>query len=85
MKHIYFLIIPIMFIIGCSPSDSRKLDEDIKNLKISLDSLKTLNQINDKTLDSLNEVNKLKEEKLLQYQHALDSLKKNIQEEESGK
>ena len=85
MKYIYFLIIPIMFLIGCSSSDSKKVDEDIKNLKMSLDSLKTLNKINDKTLDSLNKANKLKEEKLLQYQHTLDSLKKNFQEEESGK
>ena len=82
MKYIYFLIIPIMFLIGCSSSDSKKVDEDIKNLKMSLDSLKTLNKINDKTLDSLNKANKLKEEKLLQYQHTLDSLKKNFQEEE---
>lgn len=85
MKYIYFLIFPILLLIGCTSSDSGKIDEDLKNLKMSIDTLKVQYQKNDKILDSLKQANKLKEEQLLQYQQSLDSLKKNLQEEESGK
>ncbi len=81
MKYIYFLIIPIILFVGCTSSESKKMDQDISNLKKSLDSLKKQSQMNDKTLDSLNKETLRKEEQMLRYQQMLDSLKKNLQEE----
>ena len=70
-----------MLFVGCTSSESKKMDQDISNLKKSLDSLKKLSQMNDKTLDSLNKETLRKEEELLRYQQMLDSLKKNLKEE----
>ena len=82
MKYLYFLVIPMMVFIGCSSSDSEKMDKDIKNMRKTLDSLKAVNKAYDKSLDSLNGSTKAKEDDLKLIQMQLDSLNKNLKEME---
>ena len=82
MKYLYFLVIPIMVLVGCSSSDSEKMDRDIKNMRKTLDSLKAVNKAYDKSLDSLNGSTKAKEDDLKLIQMQLDSLNKNLKEME---
>ena len=82
MKYLYFLVIPLMVLVGCSSSDSEKMDKDIKSMRKTLDSLKAINSSYDKSLDSLNASTKSKEDNLKMIQMQLDSLNKNLKEME---
>ncbi|MCX6158195.1 MAG: hypothetical protein NTY74_09495 [Ignavibacteriae bacterium] len=82
MKYLYFLVIPLMVLIGCSSSDSEKMDKDIKSMRKTLDSLKAINSSYDKSLDSLKGSTKTKEDNLKMIQMSLDSLNKNLKEME---
>lgn len=82
MKYI-ILIITIVFLAGCSSSDSERMNREMQETKKSVDSLKSLYKTNDATLDSLKKQNQLREEQLKYYQQMLDSLNKNLKEEES--
>ena len=70
-----------MFIIGCSSSESERMNKEMIDLKKSIDSIKTKSNSIDKTLDSLQNESKAKEEKMIFLQKQLDSLNKNLQEE----
>jgi len=85
MKYIYFLIIPLLIFIGCTSSNSEQKNNEILQMKRSLDSLKALNNSYDKTLDSLNASTKAKEDNLRFIQQQLDSLQKNMKETEEKK
>lgn len=81
MKYLYLIIIPVMFIIGCSSSESERMNKEMIDLKKSIDSIKTKSNSIDRTLDSLQSESKAKEEKMIFLQKQLDSLNKNLQEE----
>ena len=85
MKYVYFLVIPLMVLIGCTSSESEKMDKDIKSMRKTLDSLKAINSSYDKSLDSLNSSTKSKEDDLKMIQMQLDSLNKNLKEMEELK
>lgn len=82
MKYLYLLVIPMMVFIGCSSSDSEKMDKDIKNIRKTLDSLKAVNRVYDRSIDSLKGSTKSKEDDLKMIQMQLDSLNKNLKEME---
>lgn len=82
MKYVYFLVIPLMVLIGCTSSESKKMDSDIKSMRKTLDSLKAINSSYDKSLDSLKGSTKAKEDDLKMIQMQLDSLNKNLKEME---
>lgn len=82
MKYVYFLVIPLMVLIGCNSSESKKMDNDIKSMRKTLDSLKAINSSYDKSLDSLKGSTKAKEDDLKMIQMQLDSLNKNLKEME---
>jgi len=82
MKYVYFLVIPLMVLIGCTSSESKKMDQDIKSMRKTLDSLKSINSSYDKSLDSLKGSTKTKEDDLKMIQMQLDSLNKNLKEME---
>ena len=82
MKYIYFLVIPLIILIGCTSSESEQRNKDMMKLRKSLDSLKVLNNSYDKTLDSLNANKKVEEDNLRFIQQQLDSLQKNMKETE---
>ncbi len=85
MKYVYFLVIPLMVLIGCTSSESKKMDQDIKSMRKTLDSLKAINSSYDKSLDSLKGSTKAKEDDLKMIQMQLDSLNKNLKEMEEMK
>jgi len=85
MKYIYFLIIPILIMVGCSSSDSEKWNKDMMQLRKTLDSLKAKNSAYNKSLDSLNASTKAKEDDMKMIQMQLDSLNKNLKEMEELK
>ena len=85
MKYIYFLVIPLFIYIGCSSSDSEQKNKDMMKMKKSIDSLKALNNSYNKTLDSLKESAKTKEDELRFFQQELDSVQKNMKEVEEMK
>jgi septal ring factor EnvC (AmiA/AmiB activator) len=85
MKYVYFLVIPLIVLIGCTSSESKKMDQDIKSMRKTLDSLKAINSSYDKSLDSLNANTKAKEDDLKMIQMQLDSLNKNLKEMEEMK
>jgi len=82
MKYLYFLIIPLLVLIGCTSSNSEQKNKEMMQLKRTLDSLKAINTSYDKTLDSLNSNTKAKEDNLRMLQQQLDSLQKNMKETE---
>jgi uncharacterized protein YcfL len=82
MKYLYFLVIPILILVGCTSSNSEQKNKEMLQLKKSLDSLKAINTSYDKTLDSLNSNTKAKEDNLRMIQQQLDSLQKNMKETE---
>ena len=82
MKYIYILIIPVLFFVGCTSSESEKVDKEIKEMKKLVETLKERNKENDKILDSLKNETKTKDEQILFFQQQLDSLNKNLKEEE---
>jgi septal ring factor EnvC (AmiA/AmiB activator) len=85
MKYIYFLIIPVLIMVGCTSSESEKWNKDMMQMKKTLDSLKAKNSAYDKSLDSLNASTKAKEENMKMIQMQLDSLNKNLKEMEEQK
>lgn len=82
MKYI-ILIITVVFFAGCSSSNSEKMSREMQETKKSVDSLKSVYKTNDAKLDSLKKENDRRDEQLKYYQQMLDSLNKNLKEEES--
>ncbi len=83
MKYILPFAIALMFLSGCTSSDSDKMEREMKDMKKTVDSLKSVYKTNDAALDSLKIQNQKREDQLKYYQQMLDSLNKNLKEEES--
>ncbi len=58
------------------------MDKEIKEMKKTVEILKARNKENDRVLDSLKNETKTKDEQILFFQQQLDSLNKNLKEEE---
>ncbi len=79
MKYIKLILVFCVFTAGCSSSlNEEKRNQDLKFLKRSVDSLRVLMTNLDRTLDSLNSMDKRKTDELMKIQMELDSLKKNL-------
>ncbi len=79
MKYIILILLFCLTTAGCSSSlNSEKKNQDLKLLKKSVDSLRVLMTNLDRTLDSLNSMDKRKTEELMRLQIELDSLNKNL-------
>ena len=81
MKYLYVLFALFILVAGCSSSKSdERREQDLKNIRRTVDSLKVVKGSMDKSLDSLNSVSRKKDQEMKSLMNQLDSLQKNMQE-----